>query len=197
MGFVPASFEIAAVTIVAKYLLPFNWLEAALLGAILGAVSPAVVIPLMISFMERGKGAPKGISTFLLAGSALDNVFAIVIFTQFLGMFQSSRATWRAPGRHSHLRGAGVILGLAAGYLLYVVFRRFEFASPRNTIIVLGMAIVLTWIGDLANSFIPIASLIGVIAMGLVILEKEEGIAHLISQACSVFGSLLSYCSSC
>ncbi len=195
MGFVPASFEIAAVTLAAKHLLSFSWLEAAMLGAILGAVSPAVVIPMMISFMERGKGAKKGIPTFMLAGSALDNVFAIVIFTQFLSMFKATQESlvWRLAGIPIAAL-LGVLLGLVAGYLLYLLFHRFDFVSPRRTIIVLGMAIVLTWIGDEARNIIPIASLLGVIAMGLVILEKEEGLAHLISQKLQriwVFAELL------
>ncbi|MFZ2087887.1 MAG: cation:proton antiporter [Desulfobaccales bacterium] len=195
MGFVPASFEIAAVTLAARHLLGFPWLESAMLGAILGAVSPAVVIPMMISFMERGKGAKKGIPTFMLAGSALDNVFTIVIFTQFLGMFKASQESllWRLAGIPIAAL-LGIILGLAAGYLLYVIFHSYDFISPRRTIIVLGMAIVLTWIGDLARPFIPIASLLGVIAMGLVILEKEEGLAQIISQKLQriwVFAELL------
>jgi solute carrier family 9B (sodium/hydrogen exchanger), member 1/2 len=195
MGFVPASFEMAAVTLAAKHFLAFTWLEAAMLGAILGAVSPAVVIPMMISFMERGKGAKKGIPTFMLAGSALDNVFAIVIFTQFLSMLKVTQESlaWRLAGIPI-AAGLGVLLGLLAGYALYLLFRHFEFISPRRTIIVLGMAIVLTWIGDLSRDFVPIASLMGVIAMGLVILEKQESLAHLIShklQRIWVFAELL------
>ena len=64
-----------------------------MLGAIIGAVSPAVVVPMMIYFMEQGKGARKGIPTFVLAGSALDNVFAIVIFTQFLSLYQGVKSS--------------------------------------------------------------------------------------------------------
>jgi solute carrier family 9B (sodium/hydrogen exchanger), member 1/2 len=195
MGFVPASFEIAAVTLAARHFLAFTWLEAAMLGAILGAVSPAVVIPMMISFMERGKGAKKGIPTFMLAGSALDNVFAIVIFMQFLSMLKVTQESlaWRLASIPI-AAVLGVILGLLAGYGLYLLFRHVEFISPRRTIIVLGMAIFLTWIGDLTRDFVPIASLMGVIAMGLIILEKQESLAHLISyklQRIWVFAELL------
>ena len=87
MSAVPAMFEIAAVTVVAPHFLKITYLEAAILGCILGAVSPAVVVPLMIDFMERGKGAKKGIPTLILAASSVDDVFVIVIFTIFLDMY--------------------------------------------------------------------------------------------------------------
>jgi NhaP-type Na+/H+ or K+/H+ antiporter len=183
MGFVPALFEITAITLAATYLFSFSWLQAALLAVIIGSVSPAVVVPLMIHFMEQGRGAKKGIPTFILAGSALDNVFAIVVFTQLLSLYQ---------GRHGSLLwclenlpiaiGAGILLGLAGGFLLHWIFKRYEFASPRPALLVLGVAIVLTWVGDLARHFVIIASLLGVLTMGLVILERDEGLGHLISQ---------------
>jgi len=195
MSFIPASCEIAGVTLAATYLLSFSWLQAAMLGAILGAVSPAVVIPMMIYFMEQGKGAKKGIPTFLLAGSALDNVFAIVVFTQFLALYQGIQGSILRDLANIPIAVIlGTFLGLVAGYLLYLFFSRFELASPRRTILVLGVAISLTWIGDVAKDVVPIASLLGVLAMGLVILEKAEGLGHLIAQKLQrlwVFAELL------
>ena len=195
MSFVPASCEIAAVSLAAVYLFHFSWLQAAMLGAILGAVSPAVVVPMMIHFMEQGKGAQKGIPTFVLAGSALDNVFAIVIFTQFLAIYQGVKGSilWDLASIPVAVV-LGTLLGLAAGYLLYLFFSRYELASPRRTIMVLGVAIVLTWIGDLAKDLVPIASLLGVLAMGLVILEKAESLGRIIAQKLQrlwVFAELL------
>jgi len=183
MGFVPALFEITAITLAATYLFSFSWLQAALLGVIIGLVSPAVVVPLMIHFMEQGKGAKKGIPTFILAGSALDNVFAIVVFTQLLSLYQGRHATLlRCLENLPIAVGTGILLGLAGGFLLHWIFKRYEFANPRPALLVLGVAIVLTWIGDLARHFVIIASLLGVLTMGLVILEKNEGLGQLISQ---------------
>ena len=96
MSAVPAIFEIAAVTLLAPALLGLSWLEAAILGSILGAVSPAIVVPLMIDFMERGKGADKGIPTLILGASAIDDVFVIVIFTVLLGMYGGGPINWVA-----------------------------------------------------------------------------------------------------
>jgi hypothetical protein len=85
-------------------------------------------------------------------------------------------------------------LGLIPGYLLYRVFRKYDLASPRRTIIMLGVAIILTWVEELAHKYLPVASLLGVMALGFVILEKDEGLAHLISQKLKriwVFAELL------
>ncbi len=195
MSFVPASFEMVAVSLAAGYFFNFTWLQAAMLGAILGAVSPAVVIPMMIHFMDLGRGAKKGIPTFVLAGSTLDNVYAILIFTQILALYQGVQASlFRDLINIPIAVTLGILLGLAAGYLLVLAFRRFELVSPRRTIMVLGVAIVLTWIGDITKNLVPIAALLGVIVMGLVILEKAESLGRIISQKLQrlwVFAELL------
>jgi NhaP-type Na+/H+ or K+/H+ antiporter len=183
MSSVPALIEIAGVVLVAPYFLGLTFLEAAILGSILGAVSPAVVVPLMIDFMERGKGAKKGIPTLTLAASAIDDVFVIVIFTILLALEKGQQVSflWQL-GSIPVAIVLGILVGLVPGYLLYKLFGRYDLPSPRRTIMVLGVAILLTWVEDLAHQFLPIASLLGVMALGFVILEKDEGLAHLISQ---------------
>ena len=94
MSAVPAIFEIGAVAALSHLLLGLGWIEATLLGCILGAVSPAVVVPLMIELMEKGKGAKKGIPTLILAASSLDDVFVIVIFTSLLGLAVGGEVSW-------------------------------------------------------------------------------------------------------
>ncbi len=183
MSSIPALIEIAGVVLVAPYFLGLTLLEAAILGSILGAVSPAVVVPLMIDFMERGKGAKKGIPTLTLAASAIDDVFVIVIFTILLALEKGQQVSflWQL-GSIPVAIVLGILVGLVPGYLLYKLFGRYDLPSPRRTIMVIGVAILLTWVEDLAHQFLPIASLLGVMALGFVILEKDEGLAHLISQ---------------
>ncbi|MEW6658837.1 MAG: cation:proton antiporter [Thermodesulfobacteriota bacterium] len=195
MSSVPALFEIAGVILVAPFFLDLTTLEAAILGSILGAVSPAVVVPLMIDFMERGKGAKKGIPTLTLAASAIDDVFVIVIFTILLALEkgQTVNYLWQIGSIPISI-ALGILVGLVPGYLLYKIFGKFDFTSPRRTIIVVGVAIILTWVEDLAHKWLPVASLLGVMALGFVILEKDEGLAHLISQKLKriwVFAELL------
>ena len=195
MSALPAVFEIAAVVAVAPYFLKLSLVEAAILGSILGAVSPAVVVPLMIDFMERGKGAKKGIPTMILAASSVDDVFVIVLFTIFLGMYggHEVNVAWQLAGIPVSIV-LGIIIGLMPGYLLYRLFLKYDWQSPRRTLLVIGTSICLMWLEEMAHNLVPIASLLGVMAIGFIILEKEEAIAHIISQKLKklwVFAELL------
>ncbi len=195
MSAVPALFEIAAVTLLAPGLLGLTWLEAAILGSILGAVSPAVVVPLMIDFMERGKGAEKGIPTLILGASAIDDVFVIVIFTVLMGMIGGGPVNWLWQIMSIPLSIVlGILSGLIIGYLLYRLFDRYDFKPPRRTIILMGVAIVLTWLEGILHAIVPISALLGVMAMGFMLLEKQEALAHIISSKLKrlwVFAELL------
>jgi NhaP-type Na+/H+ or K+/H+ antiporter len=195
MSSVPAIFEITGVMLAARVLLHFDYLEAALLGAILGAVSPAVVVPLMIDFMDRGRGTAKGIPTLVLAASSIDDVFVIVLFTIFLGMRGPGDVhLWAKLGEIPISIGLGILVGLIPGYLLYKLFTRYDWRPPKRTIVVMGVAIFITWLETAVEAWVPVAGLLGVMAIGFVILEKSEPIAHLISQKLKklwVFAELL------
>jgi NhaP-type Na+/H+ or K+/H+ antiporter len=195
MSAVPALFEITAVTLLAPVLLGLTWLESAILGSILGAVSPAVVVPLMIDFMERGKGADKGIPTLILGASAIDDVFVIVIFTVLLGMYGGGPVNWAWQILSIPISIVlGILLGLIIGYLLFRLYSRYDFKPPRRTIILMGVAIVLTWVEEILHGIVPVSALLGVMAMGFILLEKQEAIAHIISSKLKrlwVFAELL------
>ncbi|MCP4104794.1 MAG: sodium:proton antiporter [Desulfobacteraceae bacterium] len=195
MSSIPAIFEILGVMWIAPKLLGMNYLDAAILGAILAAVSPAVVVPLMIDFMDRGRGSEKGIPTLILAASSVDDVFVIVLFTVFLGMHGGENVNLLAK-----LSGIpisivlGIIVGLIPGYFLYRLFQKYDWRPPKRTIVVLSVAILLTWLEQACEKWVPVASLLGVMAIGFIILEKSESIAHIISQKLKklwVFAELL------
>jgi len=195
MSIVPAAAEIVGVMLVAPPLLGIDLLDAAILGAILGAVSPAVVVPLMISFMDLGRGSQKGIPTLILAASSVDDVFVIIVFTVLLGMHGGGEVNlWAKLAEIPISIGLGIIVGLIPGYLLYRLFTKYDWRPPKRTLIVLGTAIVLTWFERAVEDLVPVASLLGVMAIGFIILEKSESIAHLISQKLKklwVFAELL------
>ncbi|MBW2567073.1 MAG: cation:proton antiporter, partial [Deltaproteobacteria bacterium] len=183
MSVVPAVFEILGVMWIAPKLLGITYLEAAILGAILGAVSPAVVVPLMIDFMDRGRGHKKGIPTLILGASSLDDVFVIILFTIFLGMYGGGEVQiWTKIAEIPLSIVLGIVVGLVAGYFLVRIFQRYDWRPPKRTIVVLGVAIFLTWLEEACNQWVPFASLLSVMAIGFIILEKSEPIAHIISQ---------------
>lgn len=183
MGFVPAVFEGAAITFIAPFFFDISILESAILGFIVAAVSPAIVVPMMLRFIESNKGAKKGIPTLLLASSSLDNVFAIVISSALIGMY-SGRGTnifmklLEIPVSIS----LGIALGAAIGFALYRVFKKYQPRATKEGMIVIGSAILLTWLEKTARPFIAVSALSGVIAIGFIILEKSEPIAHKISR---------------
>jgi len=195
MSCLPAVFEILAVMWVAPRLLGITYLEGAMLGAILGAVSPAVVVPLMIDFMDRGRGTKKGIPTLVLGASSLDDVFVIVLFSVFLGMHGGGEVNlWAKLAEIPLSIFFGILVGLIPGYLLLRLFQRYDWRPPKRTIVVMGVAILLTTLEHACEPWIPIASLLGVMAIGFIILEKAEPIAHIISQKLKklwVFAELL------
>lgn len=195
MSAVPAVFEIVGVLLVAPALLHITRLEAVILGCILAAVSPAVVVPLMIDFMDRGRGTKKGIPTLILGASSVDDVFVIVLFTVFLGMYGGGEVNIIAKLAEVPVSIAlGILVGLIPGYFLYRLFTKYDWRPPKRTLAVLGVAIVLTWLEEVSKNHVPIASLLGVMAVGFIILEKSEATAHIISQKLKkiwVFAELL------
>jgi len=165
------------------------------LGSVLAAVSPAVVVPLMIDFMDRGRGAKKGIPTLILGASSLDDVFVIVLFSVFLGMHGGGETNLLAKLAEIPISIVlGMSIGLIPGYILYRLFTKYDWRPPKRTLIVLGVAMLLTWLETICENHVPIASLLGVMAIGFIILEKSEPIAHIISQKLKklwVFAELL------
>jgi NhaP-type Na+/H+ or K+/H+ antiporter len=195
MSCLPAVFEILAVMWVAPRWLNISLLEAAILGAILAAVSPAVVVPIMIDFMDRGLGNKKGIPTLILAASSIDDVFVIVLFTVFLGMYGGGEVNiWSQLAQIPVSIVLGIIIGLIPGFFLYRIFEKYDWRPPKRTLLVLGTAILLTWVEHALKNTIAVASLLGVMAIGFIILEKSEPVAHIISQKLKklwVFAELL------
>jgi len=180
---IPALFEGALITLLAPHFLDISYLDAAILGSVLAAVSPAVVVPLMIHFIDQQMGTGKGIPTLMLASSSVDDVFVIVIFSILLGMHAGTDANiflklLEIP--ESILLGIGV--GAVVGYLLFRVFERFNLRATKMTIIVMAVSIMLTWLEDELKTRVALSALLGVMTVGFIILEKVEIRAHKISQ---------------
>ena len=179
---VPAIVDGVAIMMLGPTLLGLSLMESAILGSILAAVSPAVVVPLMICFMEQGKGAKKGIPTMILAAAALDDVFVIVIYSVLIGMYTGSsvNVAWQLAGIPVSIL-LGIAAGLALGVVLFRVFRRFDPRATKRVLILLGLSVLLVRAEHLLQPWVAFAALLAVMAMGFIILEKDEHMAHEIS----------------
>ena len=167
-----------------------------MLGFIVAAVSPAVVVPMMIHFMERKMGAKKGIPTLILAAASLDDVVAIVIFSAFLGLYTgTSEHLWMKFAGIPISVVAGVAVGLAIGFILLKLFEQFNPRATKRTMIVIGVSILLVRIQHvLEMQGMTFAALVAVMATGFMILEKREEMAHEISSKLGklwVFASIM------
>ena len=173
LSFIPDIVEGLTVMFVASYLLNLPLVEAGMLGFIIAAVSPAVIVPQMLSFIDRKMGTQKGIPTLILTGASVDDVVAITIFSVFLGIYggQQINFAWEFLSIPLSII-TGVLLGLALAVILLYLFNRFNIRNTEKTLILLGSAILLKNIGDYFNQFVPVAALVGLMVIGFVLIEK-------------------------
>jgi NhaP-type Na+/H+ or K+/H+ antiporter len=179
---VPAIIEGVTITFLGPPLLGLTYLQSAILGSVLAAVSPAVVVPLMIDFITRNKGTEKGLPTMVLAAAATNGVFVIVIYSILVGMLagQDVNIAWSLAGIPiSIILGVGV--GVVVGLALFRVFRRFNPRATKRVLVILGLSVLLVRIEHLSAEWLPFAALLAVMGIGFVILEKDEHMAHEIS----------------
>lgn len=178
MSFLPAVFEIAAFVLLAPAVLGVNRTEAAVIGAVLGAVSPAVVVPRMVELMECRYGTNKGIPQMILAGASLDDVFVIVLFTTFVSMAQGGSAQVMDFVNIPISIILGLLLGAAAGVFLSWFFetnysRQHLVRNSMKVIVVLGMAFMLLAIEDWLSDIISVSGLLAIMSMALMIAMKS------------------------
>lgn len=177
MSFLPAAFEITGYTLFAPWLLGVTRLEAAMMGAALGAVSPAIVVPKMVQLIESGYGAAKGIPQMILAGASLDDVFVIALFTTFVGMAGGGSASVMELAAVPVSIVLGILLGAAAGFGLALFFET-AFVHQRlirnsvKMIVVLGAAFLLLAVESWLKGIAAISGLLAVMSMACALRLK-------------------------
>ena len=176
----PATCELAGYVLLAPYLLGVNRIEAAVMGAVLAAVSPAVVVPRMVFLMENRWGTDKSIPQMLLAGASCDDIYVIVLFTTFTGIAQGGNARAADFLNIPVSVVLGIAVGAAAGYALS---RFFEAAFARNhmvrgsvkVIIVLSVSFLLVALETVLKGKIALSGLLAVTSMACMLARKTTG----------------------
>ena len=178
MAFVPASFELLAFVLCGPFILGISYIEAALMGAVLAAVSPAVVIPRMVQLMDEKYGTNKSIPQMILAGASCDDIFVIVLFSTFLGMAQGGNARAADFFNIPVSIVLGILMGAGFGYGLSLFFERaYEkkccIRNSMKTVIVLGMSFFLMSIETWLQDMVSVSGLLAVVSMACVIKIKS------------------------
>lgn len=177
MSFVPASFEIVGYLLFAPAILGITRVEAAVMGSVLAAVSPAVVVPRMVQLMETKYGTEKAIPQMIMAGASCDDIFVIVLFTTFLSMAQGGSADIKAFANIPVSIILGIIFGAIVGYLLYLFFetayaKKHYVRNSMKVIIVLGFSFLLIAIEGWLEGKIAVSGLLAVVSMACVLKMK-------------------------
>ncbi|MDO4439617.1 MAG: cation:proton antiporter [Eubacteriales bacterium] len=175
MCFVPACFEILGMVFLAPKLLGVSVVDAAVMGAVVGAVSPAVIVPKMLRLMEEGYGTQKSIPQMILAGASVDDVFVIVLFTAFTGLAQGEHVSVKSFANIPVSILLGIAAGLAVGYGLAVFFEKVHIRDTSKVMIFLCVSFLLVTLEDQAGEVVPFASLLAVMTMGIA-LQKKWGV---------------------
>lgn len=181
MSFIPACFEIIGVIILAPLLLKITVIESAIMGAVIAAVSPAVIVPRMINLMEKGYGTKKSIPQLLMAGASVDDIFVIVLFTTFIGLAQGEKISIIEFIKIPVSIVLGLILGVICGYLLTVLFRKIHMRDSVKVLIILSVSFLLITLENNIKHIVPFSGLLAIMAIGITILKVYPNLAVRVS----------------
>ena len=181
MCFVPASFELIGMILLAPKLMGLTVLEAAIMGAVLAAVSPAVVVPRMVKLMDEGYGVNEGIPQLILAGASVDDVYVIVLFSTFVGMMQGECASIFKFVNIPISIFLGIAIGLLIGVLLAYFFKKMHIRDTSKVLIILSISFLLVVMEDKLSTPITFSALIAIMFIGIGLQKKRETVAKRLS----------------
>lgn len=181
MCFVPASFELIGMILLAPKLMGLTVLEAAIMGTVLAAVSPAVVVPRMVKLMDEGYGVNEGIPQLILAGASVDDVYVIVLFSTFVGMMQGEGASILKFVNIPISIFLGIAIGLLIGVLLAYFFKKMHIRDTSKVLIILSISFLLVVMEDKLSTPITFSALIAIMFIGIGLQKKRKTVAKRLS----------------
>ena len=181
MCFIPASFEVIGVILLSHQFMRETVLEAAIMGAVLAAVSPAVVVPRMVKLMEEGYGTKEGIPQLILAGASVDDVYVIVLFSTFISMMQGDKASVIHFVNIPISIILGIVLGLLIGSILAYYFKKVHIRDTTKVLIILSISFLLVIMEDMLVTSITFSALIAIMFIGIGLQKKREVVARRLS----------------
>lgn len=181
MCFVPACCEIAGMILLAPGLLGISVLDAAIMGAVVAAVSPAVIVPKMLMLMEKGYGRENRIPQLIMAGASVDDVFVIVLFTAFTGLAQGESISAASFAQVPVSILTGMIAGVGTGMILAVLFARLHIRDSGKVVVLLSISFLMVALENVLKGVIPFSGLLAVMSMGIALQKKRRVVAERLS----------------
>lgn len=182
MCFVPATMEILGMLLIAPMIFGMPVIDSLILGTVIAAVSPAVIVPHMLRIMDEGYGVQKGIPQMILAGASADDVFVIVLFTSFTGIAAGGTFDFISLMRIPSSILLGIAGGIITGYVLQLLLSKIQLSNEKSLILFLAVSFLLVTLEDSMTGFIGFSGLIAVMTMGMMFSrysqEKAEGLSH-------------------
>lgn len=177
MCFVPACFEIGGMLLLAPPLLHISLLEAAIMGTVVAAVSPAVIVPKMLHLMETGYGTKQSIPQLIMAGASVDDVFVIVLFTSFTGLAQGHQISAVSFLSIPVSILLGLLVGAIIGMLLALLFARFHMRDSVKVLLILSLSFLLVALENTVKSTVPFSGLLAVMSLNIAVQRKRTEVA--------------------
>ena len=177
MCFVPACAEILGTVLFAPVLLKVSFLEAGIIGSVIAAVSPAVIVPRMIRMIDEGYGTNKSIPQLILAGASVDDVFVIVIFTALTTLASTGTISAGSFTQIPISIALGILLGFAVGAVLVLFFQRYHMRDSVKIMIILSISFLLLEVQNRLEGTIPVSGLLAIMSMGIIIKQKYDVLA--------------------
>ncbi len=178
MCFIPATIEIGLILFLAPLFFNITLLEAALLGSVLAAVSPAVIVPRMIYLIESGYGQEKRIPQLILASASVDDIYVIILFTAFLEIYQGDSFQGTQLLQAPIAIILGFIIGVLVGVFLVFIFKRFHIRDTIKVLLILSTSFLLVTFSYYVQPWVSISGFLGTMALGLVLREKHPPLAQ-------------------
>lgn len=181
MCFVPALVEMVGTIIFAPMFLGITHLEAAVMGSVIAAVSPAVVVPRMIKLIDEGYGKDKSIPQLILAGASVDDVFVIVVFTVLTAFASTGEITGTSFLKIPLSIILGILLGVIVGLCLVFFFRKVHIRDSVKVMIVLGISFLLLEVENRLEGIVPVSGLLAIMSMGITVNQKYDVLSKRLS----------------
>ena len=181
MCFVPACVEMIGTVLLAPILLGVSLLEAAIIGSVIAAVSPAVIVPRMIRLIEEGYGKNKSIPQLILAGASVDDVFVIVVFTAFTALASTGEISATSFLQIPISIVLGILLGGCVGIVLVTFFKKCHMRDSVKILIILSISFLLLEVENKLQGYVPVSGLLAIMSMGIIIKQKYDVLASRLS----------------